>query len=184
MWNDRKWSYFHLSGEKTICAEYTGNTRKMPTKVMLLKCFFALLHLQKWYTFSKKLRLWQWLFARNIISCLLCSCWFTGLITQPEMGKPGSDCLREQTPPWTTDKRLAVKHCLFPLTGSSGFYDCSLLLSVVGSKNVASTSSPHYLPALWSKQRPLVPRRIGHLKYPMNGFGLNGSPLFETDKLL
>ncbi|XP_042367443.1 chemokine-like protein TAFA-5a isoform X1 [Plectropomus leopardus] len=70
-----------------------------------------------------------------------------GLITQPGTGKPGSDCLREQTLPWTLDKLLAVKHFPFPMTGPLGIVtapSCHLSLG----QNVASTSSPLYLPAL------------------------------------
>lgn len=140
--------------------------RKCKKKAELLKCLFAWIHLQKWFNFSQELRRQtQWLCAKAIISCLLCSCWFTGLITQPATGKPGSDCLRERALPWTLDKLLAVKHCLFPVTGSSGFVTApSCYLS--SGQNVASIPSPLYLPALWSWQRPLVPRRIGHLKIP------------------
>ncbi|XP_039456663.1 chemokine-like protein TAFA-5a isoform X1 [Oreochromis aureus] len=63
-----------------------------------------------------------------------------GLVTQPETGKPGSDCLRESSLPVTLDK-LAIKHFLFPVTGHRGFLtapSCYLLLG----QHVVSTSSP------------------------------------------
>ncbi|KAK5849208.1 hypothetical protein PBY51_008867 [Eleginops maclovinus] len=65
-----------------------------------------------------------------------------GLITQPDLGKPGSDCLRERARPRTLDKRLAVKH--FPPSGFVTALSCYLS----SGQNVASTSSPLYLPAL------------------------------------
>ncbi|KAL3048457.1 hypothetical protein OYC64_007095 [Pagothenia borchgrevinki] len=64
-----------------------------------------------------------------------------GLITQPDLGKPGSDCLRERARPRTLDKRLAVNH--FPPPPGS-----SLLSPALCRWVKASTSSPLYLPAL------------------------------------
>ncbi|KAL7371162.1 hypothetical protein ABVT39_020730 [Epinephelus coioides] len=70
-----------------------------------------------------------------------------GLITQPETEKPGSDYLREQALPWTLDKLLAVKHFPFPVTSPSGFVTAPSCYLSLG-QNVASASSPLYLPAL------------------------------------
>ncbi|KAI9516927.1 hypothetical protein NQZ68_011404 [Dissostichus eleginoides] len=65
-----------------------------------------------------------------------------GLITQPDLGKPGGDCLRERARPRTLDKRLAVNHSSPPPPGSS------LLSPALCRWIKASTSSPLYLPAL------------------------------------
>lgn len=73
----------------------------------------------------------------NVLS-LLCSYWFTGLITQPETGTPASNCLTEQSLLWTLDKPLAVssgRKKRLPLSCDRfpQVCDCYLLLSVIGS---------------------------------------------------
>lgn len=128
---------------QTQCAQYAGSTKKIRKKLNYWNVFLN--KYTFWFNFSQELTMTV---CYNI-SCLLCSCWFTGLITQPETGKPGSDCLREQTVPWTADTLPAVKHCLFPVTISSGFVTAPSRFLSLG-QNVASTSSPLYPPALWS----------------------------------
>ncbi|KAI4802685.1 hypothetical protein KUCAC02_006267, partial [Chaenocephalus aceratus] len=49
------------------------------------------------------------------------------LITQPDLGKPGGDCLRERARPRTPDKRLAVNHSP-PPPGLVTALSCSLSL--------------------------------------------------------
>lgn len=129
--DDSTWSHFHINGVEhdTVYRQYKDNAKKLCS----WKAFFCR------FGFHQELRRqWQWLCAITVVSCLLCSCWSTGLITQSETGEPGSDCLREQTLPWTKN---TVKHCLFPVTGSSGLVTApSCYLS--SGQNDASTSSP------------------------------------------
>lgn len=105
-------------------------------KIFEPKCF--------WCDTSSDISLWSWawlwLSAKTVLSCLLCSCWFTGLVTQPETGKPGSDCLRESSLPVTLDK-LTIKHFLFPVTGHRGFLTAPSCYLSLG-QHVVSTSSP------------------------------------------
>ncbi|XP_037316648.1 chemokine-like protein TAFA-5a isoform X1 [Pungitius pungitius] len=67
-----------------------------------------------------------------------------GLMTQPEMVKPGIDCWREQAFPRTLDKLPVVKQISISCDKPLRVPDCCHLLSVIGSKccvHLLSTTS-------------------------------------------
>ncbi|CAJ1055080.1 chemokine-like protein TAFA-5a isoform X1 [Xyrichtys novacula] len=64
-----------------------------------------------------------------------------GLITKPQMGKQRKHCSRDRAVPGTLDKLLAVKHPLYPVTGSSGSLTAPSCYLSLG-QNVVSTLSP------------------------------------------